>query len=115
MDGDLIADLQGANIVAEHRRALVDDVPVVSAACATLGITTAAFANEGLAVHVPEPSALVAALQSARNAPSHEPGLGHWTVLTNRQSTHAILETAGCTSLLVSRGDDYLGSFPDEH
>ena len=53
MDGDLIADLQGANIVAEHRRALVDDVPVVSAACATLGITTAAFANEGLAVHVP--------------------------------------------------------------
>lgn len=115
MDGDLIADLEGANIVAEHRRALVDDVPVVSAACATLGITTAAFANEGLAVHVPEPSALVAALQSAKNAPSHEPGLGHWTVLTNRQSTHAILETDGCTSLLVSRGDDYLGSFPDEH
>lgn len=114
MIGDVIADPEGAEILAEHRQTLFDDVRVVSASCSALGITDAAFANEGLAVHTPKPSALVAALRSAKNAPSTKPRLNNWTVVTNRKLTLAMLEVAGCTASLTFRGEDYLGSFQDE-
>lgn len=114
MVGDMIADPESAEIVAEHRQALVDDVRVVSASCSVLGITDAAFANEGLAVHTPGASAIVAALRSAKDAPSIAPRLNNWTVVTNRRSTLAILDAAGCTASLIPRGDDYLGSLSDE-
>ena len=114
MSGELIADPAGASIVGEHRRILIEDVPVVSATCTTLGISTAAFANEGLAVHTPEPSALATVLQTAKAASSHLPRAEQWAIVTNRRSTLAILESAGCQATLVARGDNYLGSFPDE-
>ncbi|MCJ2178802.1 YkgJ family cysteine cluster protein [Novosphingobium album (ex Hu et al. 2023)] len=111
-----IADTETANIVAEHRRTAVDDVPVLTMACHALGVSTAAFANEGFAVHTFDPQKLAEALRAVRdanpnqNAPAPQP----WTVATNRRSTLTMLAGAGCEAALVQRGADYLGSFPDE-
>ncbi|MFX5260740.1 hypothetical protein ABTD18_19725, partial [Acinetobacter baumannii] len=63
-DGEA-ADAADAAIIADHRHAAIEDVPVLRALCRELGITTAAFANEGLAVHQLDPSALAAALRDA--------------------------------------------------
>lgn len=105
-----IVDAEARRIVADHWRVGLEDVPAVAAACAALGISHAAFANEGLAVHAPAPEALAQALRSAREAPTPR----DWTIVTNRQPTLEMLRDAGCNAAWVSRGADYLGSFADE-
>lgn len=113
LDG-LIADVEGSDIVAEHRRTLLDDVAIVSAACADLGIASAAFAGEGLAVHTPEPPVLAAALRNAKSGATKGSAVERWAVVTNRAPTRAMLAGAGCETALIRHGDEYLGSFPDE-
>jgi hypothetical protein len=111
---DLVVDVEGSGIVDEHRRALLDDVPIVSAACAELGVTSAAFAGEGLAVHTPEPLALAASLRNAKSSSDARSKVEQWTVATNRATTMALLANAGCKAILTPKGDEYLGSFPDD-
>ncbi|MEJ2458705.1 MAG: YkgJ family cysteine cluster protein, partial [Novosphingobium sp.] len=65
--GGEIADPEAARIVAAHRQAAAADVSVLAAACDALSLSTAAFANEGLAVHVPEPLDLAQILRAARD------------------------------------------------
>lgn len=114
MNDDHIADEQMVNIVADHRRTLLADVGVVAAACAALGIASAAFANEGLAVHQPDGADLAAALRQAKIACGDGQGAAPWTIVTNREGTRSMLAEAGCTAALTRHGESYLGSFPDE-
>ncbi|MFM9936726.1 MAG: YkgJ family cysteine cluster protein [Novosphingobium sp.] len=114
LNGDRIADTNLMDIVADHRRTLIDDVPVVAAACAALGIASAAFSNEGLAAHHPVGSVLAAALRQAKIDCDDNQELKHWTIVTNREVTRSMLAEAGCTTSLTSQGEGYLGSFPDE-
>lgn len=107
-----IADPEAAAIVAEHRRIAVAEVPLFAAVSHALGLSSAAFANEGLAVHAVEPATLAKALRTAREAAPAEPCA--WTVATNRRSTLTMLTDAGCEAVLVRQGAGYLGSFPDE-
>ncbi|MBC2667850.1 YkgJ family cysteine cluster protein [Novosphingobium piscinae] len=114
MRGDHIADPALAEIVADHRRTLMDDVPVVASACAALNISTAAFANEGFAVHQPDGRYLSAELKRAKSAQSGGPTPQPWTVVTNRESTRSLLVEAGCIASTTRRGPSYLGSFADD-
>lgn len=113
LQGDHIADVASADIVADHRRTLMEDVPVVAAACAALGISAAAFANEGLAVHQPDGRVLAAELRQAKTACINGQELRQWTIATNREGTRSMLAEAGCTASITYRGESYLGSFPD--
>ena len=112
-DGE-IADPEAARIVSEHRRIAIADVPAVAAACAALGLSSAAFANEGFAVHALDPGVLAEALRKARDGQQSHAESRHWTVVTNRRSTFRMLADAGCDASLVQQGAGYLGSFADE-
>ena len=114
MQDDAIADDHDAAIVAEHQLKACTDVPTVMSACTTLGIATAAFANEGMVVHAPDLTSLVAALRSAKSADPAARKPDQWTIVTNRRSTHAFLAEAGCHTSMTSQGQGFLGSFPDE-
>lgn len=114
LGGDDIADLVSAKIVADHRRVLTDDVPVVAAACEALKISEAAFANEGFAVHQPDAQCLSAELKRAKSAQIDGQTPRPWTIVTNRGSTRSLLIEAGCVASATRRGKGYLGSFPDE-
>lgn len=112
--GEHIADPASAKIVADHRRTLTDDVPVVAAACAALNISTAAFASEGFAVHQPDGRSLSAELKRAKRAQIDRQTPKQWAIVTNRESTRSLLVEAGCVASATRRGKSYLGSFPDE-
>ncbi len=113
LKGDRIADIGQAAIVADHRRTLIEDVPVVADACAALGINAAAFSGEGFAAHHPAGPALAAALRRAKTAAGNGPAPQQWTIATNREATRSMLTEAGCTAALTRRGETYLGSFAD--
>ncbi len=75
-----------------------------------LAIDTAAFANEGLAVHRPAAATLRAALEHvlSTDKPAGDPM--PWRIVTNRYSTLVMLQEAGCVGIAAS--DDYIGFFP---
>jgi Fe-S-cluster containining protein len=103
-----------ARIIEDHRRVALEDVPALTAACQDLGLDSAAFANEGLAVHTPVPAVLADALRTARDGTALSASERQWRIVTNRGATHSMLISAGCSAGIVQRGSDYLGSFPDE-
>lgn len=109
-----IADPEAARIVEEHRQTAIEDVPLVAAACEALDLSLAAFANEGLAVHAPEPAVLAETLKAARDGALPASAPRQWRIATNRRSTLTMLHDAGCRPELVSQGAGYLGSFADE-
>lgn len=109
-----VADPADAAILADHRREAVAEAAIPRALCATLGIATAAFANEGLAVHRFDPSVLAAALRAVIATDHRTEDATAWTIVTNRSRTLALLGDAGCRAMQVARGASYLGSFADE-
>ncbi|KHK91166.1 YkgJ family cysteine cluster protein [Novosphingobium malaysiense] len=112
-DGE-IAYPEAAGIIEAHRRIALEDVPDLATACEALGVNRAAFANEGLAVHAPDPHVLAKTLQSVRDGKAPPAARRNWTIVTNRKETLALLQQSGCHADLVSQGPGYLGSFPDE-
>lgn len=112
-DGE-IADPEAISIIEAHRRVALEDVPDLAAACEALGVDKAAFANEGLAVHAPDPLLLAETLQSVHGSAPCPTAARSWTILTNRGQTLSLLQEAGCLAELVTQGPDYLGSFADE-
>lgn len=114
MAGDAIADTQAASVLRDHQRVRIADVPALRAAADRLGWSRAGFANEGFAVFTPRPADLAKALRQARGDDGAQAESRQWTVVTNRKSTLATLFEAGCKAEPVSRGTDYLGSFPEE-
>ncbi|MCT2399990.1 hypothetical protein [Novosphingobium mangrovi (ex Huang et al. 2023)] len=112
-DGE-IAHAADARIVEAHRRVAIEDVPLLAAACEALDLSSAAFANEGLAVHAPSPQVLARTLRAVRDSAPEPAGERQWCLVTNRRTTLSMLDDAGCRIAIVQRGADYLGSFPDE-
>jgi len=113
-DGVRIFDPEAVAVLAQHREIARRDVALMEALCRKLGIGAAAFAGEGLAVHTPEPAALLGALQELAEGFAAPEGPGGWTIVTNRAATFAMLAGASCEAAMVARGAGYLGSFPDE-
>ncbi|MEG3146216.1 YkgJ family cysteine cluster protein [Sphingomonas sp. RT2P30] len=114
LENGVIADPAAQTIVAAHRQARIDDTAALEVACAQFGISDAAFAGEGMAVHTPDPAKLVKILGEARESSAALPGVGHWEIVTNRQATVELLREAQCPARLVSSATAFLGSFePD--
>lgn len=111
--GGIPVSRETRELIDAHREATLKDVAVKAAACAMLGITTAALGNEGYAVHAVLPEDLVSVLDAARPSMPHDT-LQNWTIVTNRHSTLAMLSDAGANGLIRSAGADYIGFFPDE-
>ncbi|MBY0393324.1 MAG: YkgJ family cysteine cluster protein [Novosphingobium sp.] len=114
IDDARIFDPEAVAVLAQHREIARRDVPLMAALCRKLGIGAAAFAGEGLAVHTPEPAALLDALHELPCGLAAPDGPASWTIVTNRAATFAMLAGAGCDAGMVTRGTGYLGSFPDE-
>jgi Fe-S-cluster containining protein len=111
-DGGVV-DGELASLIEAHRLATLADVEARSSACLDLGIASAAFANEGYAVHSPDPARLVGILTADRSQDIPHDGSRQWDIVTNRGVTLALLGSVGARSLLVGKGDSYLGFFDD--
>lgn len=114
MAGSQIVDDEAARVLAAHREMAMREVPLIKALCRMLGIAEAAFANEGLAVHTPEPANLHGALRELIGGFAPPAGGADWTILTNRAPTFDMLAGVGCHAAIVKRGAGYLGSFADD-
>ncbi|MDE1915140.1 MAG: YkgJ family cysteine cluster protein [Sphingomonadales bacterium] len=112
-DGTVVPS-ETADVVAEHRRIAIEDVPALEAACEALGVSSAAFAHEGLAVHTPDPALLARTLRMVNDRSESRGSPRNWTIVTNRGETLNLLRGVGCAAALVARGAGYLGSFPDD-
>lgn len=106
------ADAGAAAIVAAHRAAMVADVPLKARLVSVMGFAEAAMAGEGLVVCKVSPAVLVEALDVAERGAPEEPLL--WTVVTNRETTRAMLAELECPVRLVEAGERYLAAFADE-
>lgn len=106
------AEAEAAAIVAAHRAAMVADVPVKERLVRVIGWAETAMAGEGLAVYEIAPDALIAALDAA------ERGSGDmaqpWGIVTNRETTRAMLADLECPARLVAAGEGFLSAFGDE-
>lgn len=106
------ADSEAANLLAAHRQAMIDDVPLKAQLAAALGFTDAAFVGEGMAVCEIAPPALLTALEEA--SCTLWEAAQQWTIVTNRQSTAQMLADLECPWRLVSAGPAYLQAFTGE-
>lgn len=105
------ADADAAAIVDAHRAAMVADVALKERLVRVIGWGEAAMAGEGLAVLEIAPELLVEALGVAeRGAPD---GALSWVIVTNRESTRAMLADLDCPARVVAAGYGFLASFGD--
>lgn len=108
----LAADFEAGQIIAAHRAAMVADVAVKERLVRVIGWVETAMAGEGLAICEIAPEVLLEALDVAElGAPT---GDVSWGILTNRESTRAMLAELDCPVRLVATGHGFLGSFGDE-
>ncbi|WP_292626473.1 YkgJ family cysteine cluster protein [Novosphingobium sp. 17-62-19] len=106
------AETEPRAILSQHRQTMVDDVPRKAQLAAALGFTEAALAGEGLATCEASPTTLLAALEIAdqsRTAPRP-----NWSIVTNRETTRAMLADLDCPARLVATGYGFLSAFADE-
>ncbi len=111
-DGGVV-DEELASLIEAHRSATLADVETRSSACMDLGIASTAFTNEGYAVHSPDPARLVDILTAERSEHIPHDGSRHWDIVTNRRVTLTLLGDVEARSLLVGKGDGYIGFFDD--
>ena len=79
-----------------------------------LGARTAALWNEGYAVRAPAPDDLVAALVEARASMEEVDTGAHWSIVSNRKSTLAMLRDADADGRFCRSDAGYIGFFADE-
>ncbi|MCX7284134.1 MAG: YkgJ family cysteine cluster protein [Novosphingobium sp.] len=108
----LPADAQTAAILDRHRQAMIDDVPAKARLAATLDFAEAALAGEGLATCEPSPTTLLAAL--ALSEQTQATPRSNWSIVTNRETTRAMLADLDCPVRLVATGYGFLSAFADE-
>ena len=108
-------DRETRRLIETARAAGINDVAAKAHACALLGIADAAFANEGFAVHTPDAALLLAVLRQVRGTVDG-PTVRAWRIVTNRQTTLAMLHAAGAAGTLTSPDQSfaYHGFFADE-
>ncbi len=99
-------------LILQSRAATVAEAGPKAALCAALGLTTAAMANEGYAVHTPDAAALRSALQSL----AVPLGPAAWRFVSNQQATVQALRDVGAEAEAVSdapgacgNGLEYIG------
>lgn len=99
-------------VLAAHRQAMMEDVPLKARLASALGFAETAFAGEGLAVCEVAPLALLTAVEEVSC------GLWDvtrdWAMVTNRTSTAQMLADLDCPVRLVSAGPAFLPAFADE-
>lgn len=106
------ANAQTARILADHRQTMTDDVPLKARLAAALGFAETALAGEGLANCEPSPTTLLAALAIAEQTKiAPRP---NWSIVTNRETTRAMLADLDCPVRLVATGYGFLSAFADE-
>ncbi|OYX60488.1 MAG: hypothetical protein B7Y89_16225 [Novosphingobium sp. 32-60-15] len=105
------ADAGAAAIVEAHRAAMIADVAVKERLVRAIGWAEMAMAGEGLAVREIAPDALVAALDAVERGCVVE--ALPWSIVTNRETTRAILAELECPARLVVAGDGFLAAFGD--
>jgi Fe-S-cluster containining protein len=108
------ADRDLAALIEGHRSATMADVKAKSHACLALGITMAAFTNEGYAVHSPEPARLVDVLTANRSQVAAIDEHRQWSFLTNRHTTLSMLQGVEAQSAKTGSGAGYIGFFDDD-
>lgn len=106
------ADAEAAAIVAAHRQAMIDDVAVKARLCSVTGWAETAMAGEGLAVREIAPADLIASLDDAERDVPVKAQL--WRIVTNRETTRAMLAELECPVRQVAAGDGFLASFGDQ-
>ncbi|MBF9150403.1 YkgJ family cysteine cluster protein [Novosphingobium jiangmenense] len=106
------AAVEAKAVLAAHRQAMIDDVPLKAGLVSALGFTETALAGEGLAVCKIAPPDLLTALEEAECSLWDAPQ--HWTIVTNRQSTAQTLCDLDCPVRLVPAGPAFLQAFADE-
>lgn len=112
--GAVPADPALARTMAAYRRTAADDIAALIAVCALLGWSRAGFANEGFATMATDPARLNAAMASARRDPGAVAPVRNWTIATNRRSTLALLQSAGCAAEMADPQSGYRGVFAPE-
>lgn len=103
--GGVIVDAEIATLVAQSREADARDTGAKARLCASLGVSTAALANEGFAMHTPDLATLLHALSVARE--STEGALGgppQWSFVSNRSATRTVLEEIGAKVAPLENG-----------
>lgn len=108
----LAADAEAAAIVEAHRAAMVADVSVKEQLVRVIGWAETAMAGEGLAVREIAPDALIAALDAAERGGGG--AAQPWGIVTNRETTRAMLAELDCPVRQVAAGDGFLATFGDE-
>lgn len=111
--GHVVSD-ETRRLIDAQRAVMLDDIPTKAWASALMGIDTAAFGNEGLAIHSPEPGQLAAALIAARGRQDEALPPRDWTLLTNRGGTLKLLEDAGARAQITHAGDGFISFFEDD-
>ncbi|MBN3845567.1 YkgJ family cysteine cluster protein [Paraburkholderia sp. Ac-20342] len=92
----VIVDAEIAELAAQSRRVDAQDVDTKARACAALGISTAALANEGFAIHSPDRDSMLRALSAARESTGSESvDPMQWSFVSNRSSTRQVLDEIG--------------------
>jgi len=110
-----VVDPDTRSLIEAYRAVTLLDVPAKVSACLQLGIARSALANEGFALHSPDPRRLIDALREGQKAGrdvDHSPS--DWAVVTNRASTLDILCDAGAVCGFVEDDSAYIGFFPPE-
>jgi len=113
LENGAVVDPALAMLIDAHRVATLADVSVKAHACHVLDIAKTAFANEGYAVHSPEPARLVEVLTAA---PRENPELSEprqWIFLTNRRATMDMLGQVEARGTKTESGASYIGFFDD--
>jgi len=108
-----VVDPALSSLIAGHRSADLADVDTKRRVCGALGIRSAAFANEGFALFSPSPDRLLRILTNTGETPP-ETQPGQWNLLTNRQTTLAMLDTVEAEAMMTRHGETYIGFFDDE-
>jgi Fe-S-cluster containining protein len=115
MKAHRIVNVETAALIAQSRAADAGDAGTKARACAYLGISTAALANEGLVIYSPPRDGSIAALKLARDAGDASEVLPEWSVASNRRETVETLTSIGALGVHYSTADalafDYLGFF----
>ena len=112
--GGEIADEDMRSIIADHRRALIEDAPALQAVSKLLGCFRAGLADEGFVVLSPAPADLAKGLRRARSEEMSQISKPQWTYVTNRRSTAETLRAGGGMAELVPTGHGYLAGFADD-
>jgi Fe-S-cluster containining protein len=110
------AEAEAAAVIEAHRATMIADVPVKERLARVIGRAELAMAGEGLAVWEIAPDVLVAALDASLGLAEQGsmPEDSRWAIVTNRETTRAMLAELECPARLVVAGDGFLAAFGDQ-